>query len=134
MYKLRADYYMAQNELDIQMATEVVCFDVETPGVNNGRAAGRDSPLILIDSGSSRSVCGRKLVEWRFHSAKIELESSKKNFIPGASHAMKILGMVAISIRADAEPTDSKTTAILPVRVDVVDSDVHVLISHESLC
>lgn len=70
LYKLWAEYYKAQNGHVIQMVTEIVCFGSKTSQSVNGRPTSRDSPAILIDSGSSRSVCGRKWADRWFHSGK----------------------------------------------------------------
>ena len=47
---------------------------------------------------------------------------------------MGSLGTVMVFIQVSHETTDAKIPVVLPVRVDVVESDVPMLISHESLC
>ena len=69
MYKLRAEYYKAR-ENTIPIVSTVIQYEEEVIKNINGHGVARDSPSILIDSGDSRSVCGRKWVDWRFGSPK----------------------------------------------------------------
>ena len=47
---------------------------------------------------------------------------------------MKSLGTVKIFAQVNQKFTNLNYPVVLPIRVDVVDSDVPMLISHESLC
>ena len=131
LYNLRSNYYKSQNEHVIQMVTESACFEMESPNIS---AHEMNHLSILIDSGASRSVCGRKWAEKWFQTKNLESQPSAKQFRFGAGPSMKILGVIKIFIQVIQGTTDAKIPAVLPVRVDVVDSDVPMLISHESLC
>ena len=115
----------------IQMVTEVVCFETKTAEIEFPEM---NHSSILIDSGASRSVCGRKWAEKWFKKEKLEMQSSSKTFRFGAGPTMKSLGTMKIFIQVSQQTTSAKIPVILPVRVDVVDSEVPMLISHESLC
>ena len=60
LYNLWSNFYKAQNEHVIQMVAEIVCFELKT--AEFGASEVNRSP-ISIDSGASRSVCGRKWAE-----------------------------------------------------------------------
>ena len=132
MYKLWPEYYKAQ-ENTIRMVTTVINYEAEVAKTINGHEMARDSPVILVDSGASRSVCGRKWSDWWFESSKPVLAKSQKLFRFGAGPAMQSLGMAAIFIHANSNTTDKNSPVILPIRVDVVNSNAPMLISHESL-
>ena len=80
MYKLWENFYKGNNNHTIHMVTEVVAYKADTTKEINGHGMGRESPLILIDFGASRSVCGRKWDEWWFGSPKLVLGVSQNNF------------------------------------------------------
>ena len=84
MHKLRAAYYKGGNDHAIHMLTEVVAYNAEVINTINGHGLGRESPLILIDIGDSRSVCGRKWAEWWFGTPKSNLAEIQKQFRFGA--------------------------------------------------
>ena len=132
MYKLWPEYYKAQLNT-IRMVTTVGNYDAEVAKTINGREMARDSPVILVDSGASRSACGRKWIDWRFESSKPVLAKSRKLFRFGAGAAMQSLGMATIFTHVSPKATDKNSPVILPIRVDVVNSDVSMSISHESL-
>ena len=79
MYKLRADFYKGTINHAIHMVTEMVAYTTDTTKEINGHGLGREAPLMLIDSGASRSVCGRKWAEWWFESSfKVEFGGESK--------------------------------------------------------
>ena len=133
MYKLRSEYYKGANDHVIHMVTETVAYKTETINAINGHGLDRESPLILIDSGASRSVCGRKWAEWRFGTSELKLKKSQKQFLFGAGPAMKSLGTTIVLIHALPSTTNKTVPIVLPVTVDVADSNAPMLISHESL-
>ena len=89
---------------------------------------------ILIDSGASRSARGRKWAGKWFRAQKLERRPIDKLFRFGAGPSMKSLGTVKTFIQANQKFTNVDYPVILPIRVDVADSEVPMLISHESLC
>ena len=133
LYKLRAEYYRGKNDHVIHMATEVIAYETETIQNINGHGLGRESPLILIDIGASRSVRGRKWAEWWFGTSKLTLDMSKKQFRFGAGPTLKSMGTTVILIHVQSSTTNKDCPIVLPIKVDVVDSNVPMLISHESL-
>lgn len=64
---------------------------------------------------------------------KINPPPSAKKFRFGAGPATKSLGIVTIFSHVEENTTESNIAVILPIQVDVVDSDVPMLISHEYL-
>ena len=76
------------------------------------------------------SEMGRK---W-FHTRKWEYQPSEKLFRFGAGPSLKSLGTAKIFIQVDQQFANVNYPVVLPVRVDVVDSEVPMLISYESLC
>ena len=46
---------------------------------------------------------------------------------------MASLGTAAICIRVNSETTAASAPVILPTQVDIVDSNAHILMSHESM-
>ena len=56
MYKSRAEYYKEGADRAIQTVSEIIAYKADTADQMNGHVLGRDSPLILIDIGASRSV------------------------------------------------------------------------------
>ena len=123
----------AKNDHTIHMASGAICYEAEALNSINGHALGRESPLIRIDSGSSRSVCGRQWAEWWFGTPKLVLIPIQKHFRFGAAPDLQSLGTSAILIYAQPSNTDKNIPIVLPTQVDVVNSNVPMLISHESL-
>ena len=132
MYKLRAEYYKDQ-ENSIRMVSTVINYEADVIKAINGHGVTRDSPSILIDRGDSRSVCGRKWVDRRFGSSKPVLAKSQNLFRFGAGPAMQSLGTTTIFIHVSPQATDKMGPVILPIRIDVVNSDAAMLIPNESL-
>ena len=64
----------------------------------------------------------------------MDYQPSEKHFRFGAGPSMKSLGAVKIFIQVNQKFTNVIYPVVLPIRVDVVDSEVPMLISHESLC
>ena len=60
MYKLWGNFYKGNQNHNIHMMTEIVAYKTDATKEINGHGLGRESPLILIDCGASRSVCGRR--------------------------------------------------------------------------
>ena len=121
------------NDHVIHMVTEAVAYEDESINTINGHGLGRESPLILIDSGASRSVCGRQWAEWWFGTPKLNLAGSQKQFRFGAGPTLNSLGATVIFIHAQASAANKDVPISLPIKVDVVNSNVPMLISHESL-
>ena len=133
MYKLWENFYKGNQNHNIHMMTEIVAYKTDATEEINGHGLGRESPLILIDCGASRSVCGRRWAEWWFGSTKLKLDLSQKQFRFGAGPALKSMGTTTIFIHVEPSTTNKDFPVIVPVKVDVVDSNVPMLISHESL-
>ena len=83
LYNLWSNFYKAQNEHVIQMVTEIVCFKLETAEVG---ASEMTHLPILIDSGASRSVCGRKWAENGSESKNWNVNLVKNSFALGRVH------------------------------------------------
>ena len=97
MYKLRDEYYRGGNGHAIHMVTEMVAYETESTNTINGHGLGRESPLILIDSGTSRAVFGRQWDEWWwFGTPKLNFARSQKQFRLGAGPTLKSLGAPVI--------------------------------------
>ena len=133
MYKLWGDFYKGTNNHVIHMATEMVAYKTDTTNDINGHGLGRESLLILIDSGASRSVCGRQWAEWWFESSKLNLAVSQKQFRFGSGPSLKILGAATIFIHAKPPTANKDIPIIVPIKVDLANSNAPMLISHESL-
>ena len=92
-----------------------------------------NTPLILSDSGSSRSVCGSSWAKWWRKHEELEFKRSQRSFMFAARPLIRSSGMVVIFNHVDAQCADSIEPLILPACVDVVDSNAPLLISYESL-
>ena len=133
MYKLRAEYYTGGNDHVIHMVTGVVAYKADAVNTINGHGLGRESPLILIDSGASRSAFGRQWAEWWFETSKLNLTGSRKQFRFGSGPSLESLGTTVIFIHAKSTTANKDIPIIISVTVDVVNSNAHMLIPHASL-
>ena len=97
-----------------------------------GQVASQESPLILLDSGESRSVCGETWLKWRYKGESAKLNKSARHFRLEASPLIQSSGAIVILIRANEQCDNSTKQLILPVCLGVVDSNVPLAISHES--
>ena len=91
MYKIRAEYYTTR-ENTIRMVSTSINYEAEIVKNINGHTVARDSQVILIDIGASRSVCGRKWVDWRFESSSWCWPIVKSRFDLDLAHPCKVWG------------------------------------------
>ena len=79
-----------------------------------------ESPLILLDSGSSRSVCGVSWLKWRYGGNDSELKKIDRPFRFGDGPLIHSSGTIIIFIHVDENCSYSAKHAALPVFSDVV--------------
>ena len=76
-------------------------------------------------------MCGRQSGGWRFKTSKLTLIRSHKQFLFGSGPALRSLGGIAILIHVQTDTTDNVIQIALPIVVDVVNSNVPLLIAHD---
>ena len=80
-----------------------------------GQIVNQESPLILVDSGASRSVCGEAWSKWWNENESWKLAWSSRQFRFGAGPLIQSSGTVVIFIHVGEKCTDSNDPLILPV-------------------
>ena len=133
LYKFRGDFYRSQSVNPTCMVRNEWDLGRDSIPKMTGQNVTTESPLILLDSGASISVCGLKWLQWWLKGRKYALDQSKKHFRFGDGPLIHTARTTTVSIFANKESTDSKGPLILPIWVDVVDSNLHLVIFHESL-
>ena len=97
LYKMWENYY---SKTDVEMTQ--VCAAFLNQNAQNAIVQGRDirkpTPLILLGSGESRSVAGKKWVDWRFQSESYRLGESGREFRFGSGASQSSLVAVLIHI------------------------------------
>ena len=133
LYKLWGDFYQSQHACSTNMISVECNYHAKSGPNMTGQQLTDDSPLILLDSGASRSVCGISWLKWWYKGEMFDLKKSTRSFRFGAGPLIQSSGTIVIMVHVNPKCTNSSKPLILPICVDVVESNVPMLVSYESL-
>ena len=127
-----ADYYANCPTYVMHVSAPAQIYRNATQEIND-REINEQSPLMLIDSGSSLSVAGKKWMTWRDPDHSLHDSKNGTTFRFGAVPNLGSLGRYIPEISLPPVQTNKKVDAVLKLRIHAVDSNVPMLISRQSL-
>ena len=99
----------------------------------NGHLLSDESPLMLLDSGASLSVAGQPWLDWWSKNTQVLKHAESINFKFGDGPPRPSLGTCILQIKLLPNVTNQPKEHILRLKIHVVNENVPLLISRESL-
>ena len=127
-----SEYFQNCPTYVIQVCQPVTVYKNSQLGIN-GHSLSEKSPLILIDSGASLSVAGKRWLQWRSRGKDKLSAVDGVTFRFGDGPNLRSLGKCTIDITLLPHVTNQSAEQILKMEIHVVDSDVPLSMSRKSL-